>query len=403
VRKVVTVSLNGNALQLEDDGYAVLSTYLEQSTQALASNPDRAEIMSDLEQAIADKCAAYLNPHKTVVTRSEIEQVIAAMGPVDSDIPASASAPGANTGNAASAQGPNGPAPRRLYQISEGAIISGICNGYAAYSGIDVTWIRVIFVLLVLVTWGGALLAYLILMFVIPYANTTEEHAAARGLPFNARVLVESTKRHYTQFSREHWDTKDAWRSEWRRTRANWRTERRRWREQWRQYRRYGHGFAPPPPPPPFGAAATPPRATYYAGHVVTGSVLALLGLVLAVMSIAMVLAFVSLVNTGTMFGWHLPAGVPLWVGVIGMIILYNIVAWPIRAVRHSVYWYSGGYHGPWFAAWDGIVWLAIIAGLVWYGSHHVPEIRDFFQHLPRLWQDDGWSSGLKALFRSTA
>jgi hypothetical protein len=54
---------------------------------------------------------------------------------------------------------------------------------------------------LTILTGGAALLAYLVLMFVIPYANTSEEHAAARGLPFNARVLVERAKQKYAQFT----------------------------------------------------------------------------------------------------------------------------------------------------------------------------------------------------------
>ena len=45
-------------------------------------NPDRAEIIADLEQAIADKCRRFLGPHKTVVTAAEVEQIIREMGPV---------------------------------------------------------------------------------------------------------------------------------------------------------------------------------------------------------------------------------------------------------------------------------------------------------------------------------
>src|SRR5579864_6368215 len=112
----MTVSLNGNAFQLEDDAYAALAAYLEEAASALATNPDRSEIIADLEQAIADKCAAHLSPHKSVVTRAEIEQVIAQMGPVDAD-PSNASGTGATAG--AHSQGnATGDSARRLYQIS---------------------------------------------------------------------------------------------------------------------------------------------------------------------------------------------------------------------------------------------------------------------------------------------
>jgi len=398
VRKVISVSLNGNAYQLEDDAYAVLTAYLEEAARALASNPDRNEIIADLEQAIADKFASHLSAHKNVVTRVEIERVVAQMGPVDAE-PSTAAGGGTAAGAQTAGTTAGGSAtPRRLYQISEGAMVSGICNGYAAYSGLDVTWIRVIFVLLIFVTGGAALIAYLILMFIIPYANTSEEHAAAHGLAFNARMLVENAKRHYSQFASSQWQRNrcrngDEGHTEWRRARASWRLQRRRARAEWRQFRRSGGGFGGAAPSPAAPAGVVPPAPTPYVAHVLTGSIMALLGMMLAVLGIAMVLAILSLINTRAIFGWPLPHDIPLWAGILGLIVIWNIAALPVRAIRHSAYWYSGSYHGPWFAAFDGVVTLAILVGLGWWSVHHVPEIREFFQHLPRLWQDDRWSN----------
>lgn len=402
MRKVITVSLNGNAFQLEDDAYAALSAYLEGAARALASNPDRAEIISDLEQAIADKCAACLNPHKSVLTRTEVDQVILQMGPVDAEPAASAagagSAPGSTAG-ASSAGDSAGPkaAPRRLYQISEGAMVSGICNGYAAYSGLDVTMIRVVFVLLIFVTAGAALIAYLVLMFIIPYANTSEEHAAAHGLPFNARLLVENAKRHYAQFTHgQEWQReKDSWRQEWRRSRAQWRLQwrlqRRRAKEEWRRYRRYGGHYGVYPPAP--GTASPPPAAPSYLVQVITGSMVAVLGLMTAAVSILICFAIFSLVTSGTILGWQWPANLPLWLGVVAIIWAWSLVTWPIRGIRHSITWSTGGYRGPWFAAFDALVSCLIIVALVWWSVEHWAQLQDFFQNLPRLWEHNTWSN----------
>jgi phage shock protein PspC (stress-responsive transcriptional regulator) len=381
MRQVITVSLNGRAYQLEDDAYGVLSAYLGDAARALAGNPDKDEIVADLEQAIADKCDRYLNPHKTVVGRAELARIIEEMGPVDGAAPAAGPAPAADSGAASAAAPPrDGAAPKRLYQISEGALVSGVCNGIAAYLAVDVTLVRLAFVVLAFLTGGGAVLAYLVLMFVVPYASTSEEHAAARGLPFNARALVERAKRKAAEFangpdwsgSKEHW--KNEWRSEWRRARAEWRSEWRRTRAEWRAR----HWSRPPPPAPPSAAPAP------YAAHVVTGFLLAVLGVVLALFTIGWVLALVSLVTTGAIFGWWLPHDVPFWVGIIVLIVLYNLVAWPIKAARRAAYYPGGGYHGPWVAAWDGVVGLAILFALGWYGYHHVAEVRDLFDHLSR-------------------
>jgi phage shock protein PspC (stress-responsive transcriptional regulator) len=395
MRQVITVSLNGRAYQLEDDAYAVLGSYLGAAAVALAGNPDKDEIVADLEQAIADKCDRYLSPHKTVVGRAELARVIDEMGPVDGaapevgPAPAAGSAAGVGAGAApaspagAAAPAGDGAAPKRLYQISEGALISGVCNGIAAYLAVDVTLVRLGFVAAAFLTGGGAVLVYLVLMFVVPYASTSEEHAAARGLPFNARALVERAKQKAAEFansadwqgSKEHW--KNEWRSEWRRARAEWRTEWRRTRAEWRA-RRWSR---PPPPPPPPPASARP---VPYAAHVVTGVILAALGVVLALWTIGWIIALASLVMTGAIFGWGLPHDVPFWLGILVLIILYQAVAWPLKAVRRAAYYPGGGYHVPWVAAWDGVVGFAILFALAWYGYHHVPEVRDLFDHLGR-------------------
>ena len=73
MRKVTTINLNSNAFQIDEAGYESLRRYLEDAERALAGNPDREEILTDLEQAIADKCRAMLGSHKTVVSAEEIE------------------------------------------------------------------------------------------------------------------------------------------------------------------------------------------------------------------------------------------------------------------------------------------------------------------------------------------
>jgi len=83
MQKVIIINLNGNAYQLDEDAYDALRGYLDNAAAQLASNPDKTEIVADLEQAIAEKCMRFLAPHKTVVTRLEIDQVLKEMGPVE--------------------------------------------------------------------------------------------------------------------------------------------------------------------------------------------------------------------------------------------------------------------------------------------------------------------------------
>ncbi|MDR3581978.1 MAG: PspC domain-containing protein, partial [Candidatus Pacebacteria bacterium] len=61
MNKVATINLNGRAYQVEETGYDALRNYLDRAAEKLKDDPDKAEIMSDFEQAVADKCDARLS------------------------------------------------------------------------------------------------------------------------------------------------------------------------------------------------------------------------------------------------------------------------------------------------------------------------------------------------------
>lgn len=56
---------------------------------------------------------------------------------------------------------------KRLYKISEGKMIDGVCGGIAAYFGIDPTMVRLAWVLFSL-CGGSGILAYIIAAIIIP-------------------------------------------------------------------------------------------------------------------------------------------------------------------------------------------------------------------------------------------
>jgi len=187
MQKVITINLNGQAYQVDEDAYTLLSAYLEQAKNNLLNNQDQAEILSDLEQAIADKLNTKLNSHKTIITQKETNEILKDMGPVEST---HANEKVYDSQSNQSAQDVSSNSPKKLYQIREGGIISGLCNGIAAYLNINVTLIRVAFIILTILSHGIMLLIYSILVFVIPYAKTSQEHAQAQGLPHTAQQLL---------------------------------------------------------------------------------------------------------------------------------------------------------------------------------------------------------------------
>ena len=61
MERVVTINLNGNSYQLEEPAYDALRAYMTRAEASLAANPDKAEIVRDLEQAIADLAGVVAN------------------------------------------------------------------------------------------------------------------------------------------------------------------------------------------------------------------------------------------------------------------------------------------------------------------------------------------------------
>jgi phage shock protein PspC (stress-responsive transcriptional regulator) len=194
MQKVITINLNGNAYQLDEHAYEALRAYLEHAEAQLGGNPDASEIIRDLEQSIAEKCLRLIGPGKTVVTTAEIAQILREIGPVES------------TGGAASQPSSETVAPpKRLYQIREGAMLSGVANGLAAYFNVDPTIVRVAFVVAAVVEMmrhdNPPILSvglYVLLVFLVPYAKTSEQRAAAQGasagLPYKLQNAVERVK-----------------------------------------------------------------------------------------------------------------------------------------------------------------------------------------------------------------
>jgi phage shock protein PspC (stress-responsive transcriptional regulator) len=387
MHKVIAINLNGVAFQLDDTAYDALRAYLDGAELHLRDNPDRAEILADLEQAIGEKCSAFLGPHKTVVTGEEIERIIREMGPVDGGAGDSrSSGPASDRQDSRRERSDQGPSdrktenapPRRLYNIREGALISGVCAGIAAYFHIDVTIVRIVFVILTIVTKGAWLLVYAVLMFVVPYANTSEERAAAYGQPFSAQDLIDQAKRNYAGFDKKEW-------------KRQWRQQRREWRERARAARRAGRAWGPvwvPPlptmhwPGPTAGPVGTPAG---YAAQVWAGVTLPIVRIIGAALFVLLLLSIVSLVNAHAVFGWPAPPGLPLWVGIIILVGTYSVMTSALHAVRHAAY--AAAYHAGYpFAPWGGLLWLASVAAFSWLAYQYIPEVRGFVDNLPAFW-----------------
>lgn len=175
----ITVSLNGTTLQFDEAAFARLEAYLADARRKLDGNPDQAEILADLEQAVADQCKRRLPAERQVVTLAELEPALDEIGSVQvpDDTPDPEPAPRSHR--------------RQLEQVSEGALISGVCLGVARYLDVDATLVRIVALLLLFFTGGAMIVVYLIMMLLLPYAAPKPGAPPIGKIPAKSREFVE--------------------------------------------------------------------------------------------------------------------------------------------------------------------------------------------------------------------
>ena len=366
MNKVITINLGGTAWQLEEGGYDALRAYLETAAARLAGNPDRGEILSDIERAIAEKFRGLLNGYKTVVETKEVETVLKQMGPIETDMnndPGKAGAEKNASGEKSTDEESGetyGRAPRRLYRVQEGAMLAGVCNGIAAYIGIDPSLVRLGFVLLT-IFWGTGLLLYVVMAFVMPEAKSPEEKAAASGTPFTAQEFIRRAKEGYYEAMKGFPD-QNARRQWQRRFNREMRAHAQQWRYNWR-------GFWAQ-------RMAVHPGMSYY---------LPVLSLLQGIATILWVCALVSLFATGTLLGLMLPPDVPVWVAAILLFIAYGITVGPLKMMRRVCYWGTGQARGASLLVFlDMIIWIVVVLSLVLLAACYLPEVHHAIESVPQ-------------------
>ena len=211
MKKVVNASIGGRGFALDDDAYARLSAYFDHFKARLNkdSQSARNEVMSDLEGRIAELFDQGIGGATyRVVDLDLVNRVVGQLGMPDGSAepmdcgqgPSSASTGPAAAGTGGSAgtgtpgpdfsyNGEKGEARKRLYRDSDNKAIGGVCSGLGAFLNIDITVVRII-ILLAMLLWGSGLVVYLVLWIVVPLAKTPAQKCEMRGLEPTAENMA---------------------------------------------------------------------------------------------------------------------------------------------------------------------------------------------------------------------
>ena len=199
MKKTLTVNLGGTVFHIDEDAYRLLDNYLNNLRLHFSREQSADEIVDDIERRISELFSEKLQTGAQVITIADVEEVIARMGKPeemesDSADEGCSEAGASGSGSQSDKNGAASKVHRRLFRNPDNKMWGGVVSGLAAYLGWDVTWMRIILLVFMMLGYGSLFIVYLVCWLVIPEARTAAEKLAMRG----EAVTVENIGRTVT-------------------------------------------------------------------------------------------------------------------------------------------------------------------------------------------------------------
>lgn len=197
MKKIIDVNIAGVNFSMEDDAYFLLKNYLGRFEASIPDKREAREVMEDVEARVMEIFNEKRSFPNQVIGIELVRTVIEHLGEVDENegetlgseatsnqSQQSEEYAGAHTyeNNSQTYTDEYGyvKGEKYLFRNPDDKKIAGICSGLAAYFGIDVTIVRVLFAITAWV-YGTALFVYIILWICVSEAKTVADKLKMRG------------------------------------------------------------------------------------------------------------------------------------------------------------------------------------------------------------------------------
>jgi phage shock protein PspC (stress-responsive transcriptional regulator) len=179
MKKIININLSSRLIPIEDSAYELLKNYLDDLKRHFSKEEGGDEIVSDIEDRIAELFQDKLRKGAHCITDADITGVIATMGRPEQ---LEEETPGEPQHKNVPPAGDAAPPPhqrKKLLRDENDKIWGGVCSGLAAYLGVDPLIIRILTVLLV-VAWGFGLVVYIVLWLALPSSQSLKNSTHKR-------------------------------------------------------------------------------------------------------------------------------------------------------------------------------------------------------------------------------
>ncbi len=181
----INVNLTGQHFYFDQTAKVKIEIYFEEIKSYFTNESFLQELMTDVEARIAELLNDIRIDSNQVITIQHIENVIQIMG-----VPNSFKFDEEKTQNQSETK-----AIRKLFRDPDDRFLGGVASGVSNYFGLQVSWVRLIWLLLGLFLWGGFSILYIALWIFVPIAKTTSEKFMMKGEPINLSNLEKKLKR----------------------------------------------------------------------------------------------------------------------------------------------------------------------------------------------------------------
>lgn len=182
MQKIIQITISGQLIPIEEDAYSQLADYIRTLQLQFANEEGKDEIIQDIENRIAELFSIRLNSGAHAIDGEDVQKVVDTLGRASdinqeqTDTATKRYLPGPYTGAKKSKYNHSG--SRRLFRDGSDKILGGVCSGLAHHFDLDVTLVRLIFAILIFISFGTASLVYIVAWIVTPIAKTPEDVAA---------------------------------------------------------------------------------------------------------------------------------------------------------------------------------------------------------------------------------
>ncbi|RZJ79705.1 MAG: PspC domain-containing protein [Flavobacterium sp.] len=175
MKKTLIINIGNSIIHIEEDAYEILTAYLNEIKQHFAKNADDFEIVTDIENRVAEMFAEILaNAKKQVIEIADVQSVVAQMGSVkDFEIDELEEATNAFEPEQFSGA-------KKLYRDTDDGVIAGVCAGLGHYLNVEARRVRLV-AFLTIFLGGAGFIAYIILWISMPRAVSRSEKMEMKG------------------------------------------------------------------------------------------------------------------------------------------------------------------------------------------------------------------------------